>query len=54
VQPATDLLGELDIARGAATNKDPTFAWDKLEKVYKLRDEFNVAAIEAIAAAQER
>lgn len=54
LQPATDMLAELDLARGAATNRDPTFAWQKLEKVYALRDEFNAAAIKAIAAAQQR
>jgi hypothetical protein len=53
VQPAKDLLHELDLARGAATNRDPTFAWEKLERVYALRDEFNAAAIKAIADAQQ-
>lgn len=45
---AGDLLPELDLARGAATKLDPTFAWQKLEKVYALHKEFNTAALTTI------
>jgi hypothetical protein len=47
-RPAENLLGELDLARGAAMSADPTFAWEKLEKVYGWRDEFQSAAIDAL------
>jgi hypothetical protein len=40
---AGDALAELDLARAAAARPDPTFAWEKLEKVYKLRDKLNAA-----------
>lgn len=50
-QPAKDVLSELELARGAAVKTDPTFAWSKLEKVYKLHAEFNAAALEALGRA---
>jgi gas vesicle protein len=49
VTPAGNLLVELDIARGAATKTDGTFAWEKLDKVYRLHEEFRAAAREMIA-----
>lgn len=44
-RPAEDVLVELELARGAAANPDPTFAWEKLDKVYRLRDRFQAEAI---------
>jgi hypothetical protein len=46
---AKDLLPELDLARGAASNPDPTFAWEKLAEVYRLHEQFNTAAFEMIS-----
>jgi hypothetical protein len=50
VTPAGNLLVELDIARGAATKTDATFAWEKLDKVYRLHEDFRAAAREMIAS----
>jgi beta-phosphoglucomutase-like phosphatase (HAD superfamily) len=47
---ARDLLPELEVARSAAERPDPTFAWEKLEKVYALY--VNVTAREMISSRQ--
>lgn len=38
-KPAKELLPELELARGAAAKTDPTFAWEKLGKVYRYHAE---------------
>lgn len=50
VAPIENLLVELDLARGAAAKTDPTFAWQKLDKVYRLHEQFRVAAREMISS----
>lgn len=54
VAPAMDLLSEIEIARAAAGKPDATFAWQKLEKVYALRSEFEHAALEMIKSPRWR
>ena len=39
------LLVELELARDAAADPDPSFALAKLDEVYRLRDEFQAEAI---------
>lgn len=51
---AKDLVTELSIARGAAQKTDPTFAWEKLEKISGLHDRFNAAAFEMISSPRWR
>ena len=44
-RPAEKLLDELELARDAAADPDPSFALAKLDEVYRLRDEFQAEAI---------
>ena len=44
-RPAEDLLVELELARAAAVDPDRSSAWSQLQKVYRLRDEFQAEAI---------